>query len=337
MNIDKTNYLKGLAIIAVCINHFLNGYVDVSLAGYANGFISIFFMLSGYGIYLSLNKEEKLCGTINTAEFFKKRVARIFPLFWVWCALAGFSNGWLGFFALDFVNPISPWFVPAILQCYLLAPFLFLLTKKINSSLVFFVVTLSFVVLVNLLTSYADIAPVSSVAYRGVFFLHIFLFMLGYILAEIKFPKHLPALYSTVLFIAFVFLIQETTPQQFIIFPGKELVFPIILSLLLFCFCICLFNSSIRLPFKKAFNFAGVYSYSIYLFSGKSDGLLNKLGIIDSGSTEMAGIIFWALTLPIFILIFATFETIVNEFVFGNRSIYSAIKTFSKNLGINIK
>ena len=69
---EVTNYLKAIAIIAVCINHFINGYVTKSLMGYGNGFISIFFILSGYGIYQSLSKHPETIKSGYLLFFFKK-------------------------------------------------------------------------------------------------------------------------------------------------------------------------------------------------------------------------------------------------------------------------
>ena len=84
------------------------------------------------------------------------------------------------------------------------------------------------------------------------------------------------------------------------------------------------------LPFKRAINFAGMHTYSIYLFHGGAFKIFQKLGVIQLNSTELHGVLIWLLTLPVFFVIFAAFETVVNEFVFGSRSIVISSQTFFK-------
>lgn len=121
-----TSYLKGLTIIIVCLDHYFFLYAKTPIYGYGTAFISIFFILSGYGIYHSLSRYQASQKQGLIIHFYSKRLLRIYPLFWLWCLLNGFPNGFLGFFALDFIHTKSPWFIPAILQCYMIAPFVFL-------------------------------------------------------------------------------------------------------------------------------------------------------------------------------------------------------------------
>jgi hypothetical protein len=54
------NYLKGLVILAVIFAHysqyFLTAHYHIWFVGIAQSSLILFFILSGYGIYLSLNK-----------------------------------------------------------------------------------------------------------------------------------------------------------------------------------------------------------------------------------------------------------------------------------------
>jgi peptidoglycan/LPS O-acetylase OafA/YrhL len=60
---DATNSLKGFAILIVLANHFLNQYVDPNnFSGLANATLSIFFIVSGYGIAHSLEQRSKRTG-----------------------------------------------------------------------------------------------------------------------------------------------------------------------------------------------------------------------------------------------------------------------------------
>ena len=116
-----------MAITGVLINHFVNLFSDDFL-GYANGLISIFIILSGYGIFYSLNKKP----VRNWKKFFIKRLIRIYPLFFIamifYTVFVGTNFTVLQFF---FIN--SPyWFVDAIIYCYLLTPIFFYILEKMT-------------------------------------------------------------------------------------------------------------------------------------------------------------------------------------------------------------
>ena len=81
---ESTNTLKGIAITAVLINHYLNRNLSGDYFGFATQWLSLFFMLSGYGIYLSLEKFSIENGKLtikNILSFYFLRIVRIFPLF----------------------------------------------------------------------------------------------------------------------------------------------------------------------------------------------------------------------------------------------------------------
>ena len=122
-----TNFLKGIAISSVLINHYILKYTTINQIGYANGIIGIFFILSGFGLYLSLekrNKQDKLISNI-IGRFYLDRFTRIFPLFYIALILGMF------FFNISFkITPLSLlglewsgkyWFIVAIIHCYLLS------------------------------------------------------------------------------------------------------------------------------------------------------------------------------------------------------------------------
>ena len=333
---EVTNYLKAFAILAVCTNHFINGYIATSLSGYANGFISIFFVLSGYGIYHSLEKHSEKQLPEFLIFFLKKRLMRIYPIFWIWCILHGFPNGILGFFALDFIYPKSPWFIPAIMQCYLVSVPLFLFFERIKLKYNFITIFTVFVFL-NALLLYSNFSPIRAIGYRGLFFLHIFQFYLGYALAKTKNNSIYPKYYAIISLFLFFFFIQETTPQEFFEFSGKDFLFPILFSFSAVLLCHTFISINFTLPFKKTFNFIGIHTYSIYLFHSYSFIVLYKMGIIFKNNTQLSGVAIWILTLPLFILIFAAMETTINEFAFGKRSIKNAINSYLNYLPINTK
>jgi peptidoglycan/LPS O-acetylase OafA/YrhL len=129
--IPATNTLKGVAISVVLINHYMNGHYSVNLVGIANAFVSIFFMMSGYGLYHSLNAStnEVSLSRKTLASFYYGRALRIFPLFW----LALVSYKMLSLQAIVGLRaPGHLWFIPALLQCYVLAPFIAMVSTRIN-------------------------------------------------------------------------------------------------------------------------------------------------------------------------------------------------------------
>ena len=328
---EVTNYLKAFAILAVCANHFINGYITKSLTGYANGFISIFFVLSGYGIYHSLKKHTNKPLSELFIVFYKKRLLRIYPLFWVWCILHSFPDGILGFFALDFVHPKTPWFIPAIIQCYIFAPLLFALTNRIKLKYTIPAIFGLFTI-INILLFSKGFSPVRAIGFRDLFFLHILQFYFGYILAQIEKDISSPKYFIYGSFMLLLFFIQETTPQAFLSFSGKEYLFSLCLSLSVFVLCLSLLTSKFDLPIPKVMNFIGIHTFSIYLFHDLSFKVLSKVGIIHHNNTELTGVLIWVMILPLFILVFAALETTVNEFVFGQKNFRNAVDSYMKKL-----
>jgi peptidoglycan/LPS O-acetylase OafA/YrhL len=331
---EATNYLKAFAILAVCINHFINIYITGSFKGYANGFMSIFFLLSGYGIYHSLEKQMDKPLLDFFLFFFKKRLMRIYPLFWIWCILHGFPDGILGFFGLDFLHPKTPWFIPSIIQCYICAPFIFIFTSRMKMRYSLPAIFGVFAI-INILLFMGDFSPIRSIGFRNLFFLHIFQFYLGYILAKIEKDISCPKYLVYVSLLLLIFFVHETTSHAFLWFFGKKYLFPLLLSFSVFFLCLSLLSNKIILPFQKVMNFIGIHTFSIFLFHDYSFKVLSKLGIIHPDNTQLGGVLVWLMTLPLFILVFAALETTVDEFVFGQKSIKKAFNVYVKKLSLN--
>jgi peptidoglycan/LPS O-acetylase OafA/YrhL len=331
---EATNYLKAVAILAVCINHFINGYITGSFKGYANGFMAIFFLLSGYGIYHSLEKQIDKPLSDFFSFFFKNRLMRIYPLFWIWCILHGFPDGILGFLGFNFIHPKTPWFIPSIVQCYIFAPFLFILSSRMKMGYGLPAVFGVFA-MINILLIMGDFSPIRSIGFRNLFFLHIFQFYLGYILAKIEKDNSCPKYLVYLSLLLLMFFVHETTSHAFIWFFGKKYLFPLLLSFSTFMLCLSVLSSKIILPFHKVMNFIGVHTYSIFLFHDLSFNVLSKFGIIHPNGTQLIGALVWLMTLPLFFLIFAALETTVNEFVYGQKSIKKAFDVYMKKLPFN--
>jgi peptidoglycan/LPS O-acetylase OafA/YrhL len=329
-----TNYLKAFAILTVCANHFINVNISDSFKGYANGFMSIFFLLSGYGIYLSLEKQMDKPFPDFFAFFIKKRVMRIYPLFWIWCFLHGFPDGILGFLGLNFIQPKTPWFIPAIVQCYIFAPFLFIFTNRIKIKYSLPAICGVFAI-INILLFMGDLSPIRSIGFRNLFFLHIFQFYLGYILAKIEKDISCPKYVVYISLLLLIFFVHETTSHAFLWFFGKKYLFPLLLSFSAFILCLSALSSKIILPFQKTMNFIGIHTFSIFLFHDYSFKVLARFGMIHPNNTQLSGVLIWLMTLPLFFLVFAAVETTVNEFVFGQKSFKKAFDVYLKKLSFN--
>lgn len=328
-NFEVTDYLKGVAIFAVYSNHFINGYVTHNLKGYANGFISIFFLLSGYGIFNSLKRISERNPDGYLLQFFKKRLFRIYPLFWLWCFIHGFSNGLLGFFALDIIHPKSPWFIPAILQCYILAPFLYIALRNLRVKISLLIIFPSFITL-NFIIFEIVGHSFRSIGYRGLFFNHIFLFCLGFLLAKTDFPKKMPNFLIILSIVTFIIFVQETSGNFLIAFFGKNLIFRYLFPFSTFFVCYTVLSKKIYLPLQNFLQIIGKYSYSIYLFHGLGFDFLYKFGLLGNGNTSIQGIMAIIVFTPTFIFCYSFVEIIVNEIVIEKKGMDNILKKVKK-------
>lgn len=107
--------------------------------------VNLFVIVSGFGLAVSANSK-----TMNYVSFLKKRIFRIFPIYWfilgaiLICELVlGFSVNYFDYFLhflgintffSKYVLSISApfWFIGVIFQLYLLFPLIFRLSKKIH-------------------------------------------------------------------------------------------------------------------------------------------------------------------------------------------------------------
>jgi len=186
-----TNTLKGLAISAVLINHYLNLNIIGNYTGFANLAIAIFFILSGYGLWYSLQRRFGNSFSVRSVlRFYFDRAIRILPLLWLaWIIQTAVTGEELSPWILAGVHGHEHyWFIPSLIHCYLFAPVLFLgMRKRWWKSAAIFI---SLLLLINGLR-YSGILPqelIKSIQwingeYRDILFLHIFLFQVGMMLA----------------------------------------------------------------------------------------------------------------------------------------------------------
>ena len=120
--------LMGWAILWIMMLHFTFNQIKplgfIAQYGYAG--VDIFMMVSGFGLFLSLEKDD------NISKFYRKRLLRIFPTYYF---IGVFSCLFLNHTSLqDFIFRYSTigfwtgelyadWYIPSIIALYFLTPF----------------------------------------------------------------------------------------------------------------------------------------------------------------------------------------------------------------------
>lgn len=119
--------LMGFSIIWVMLFHYkIDGLLLEKIANYGYMGVDVFFFLSGFGLFYSMEKNS------DTIRFYIRRVRRIFPLYFILGAFScvlfdNFSDFLWKYSTLGYWTNgiIASWFIPAIVTCYFLYPFLF--------------------------------------------------------------------------------------------------------------------------------------------------------------------------------------------------------------------
>ncbi len=334
-----TGYLKGIAITGVVVGHTLNYYLPGSVRwteGLDNGLVAIFFVLSGYGIYHSL--ERRLGVEENRPRallhYYAGRAWRVYPLFWLALLVTPFFlqaySGWhnpglslglkfLGFggFLGAYTRPNEfTWFIYTLIPCYLAAPLLFVLLRKVG---------IIWYIAVNLALGAACLAasvwslrhlaalPDQSFVYRRFILANILLFSSGMMINPLlgtlnSFLKQTATRYMAV-FISTIFfvvcLIFTRIPN--VLFHNSETLLGPFFDISAFCLCLAFIVAQPVLPLRETVNFLGRHSYPIYLFHLSFWGLLATWGVVTPYSISLDGppgnLAVTLLLLPLFILI----------------------------------
>jgi peptidoglycan/LPS O-acetylase OafA/YrhL len=224
--------------------------------------------------------------------------------------------------AWDFIRPAVPWFIPAILQCYIVAPFFFLLLNRLGIKYFSIVLGIGFIVL-NLVLFSLGVPNVPSIAYHGyhgMFFDHLLLFGAGLIIAHLASAnlKTRSPFGVCVITLLFVFFLHATTPQANIHFSGSKTVLEVFFLLFSILCVYSILNSTIYLPGARLFQGLGVYSYSIFLFHRYYFRGLEKIGLLEKYNVSLTIILIGVMLLPVFLAAIAYGEEIVNGLVNRN-------------------
>lgn len=276
-----TNTLRGMAILAVSINHYLNLNISGDYVGFASLWIAIFFIVSGYGIHYSLtssfNDSPPPLSLIlkKTFLFYYNRAIRVLPLFFI--ALVGESllrsDGRTIFMIPGIHYGGHYWFVLSILQCYIFAPFIYFSIKKNR----FLTICFLFVIFSALTVLFKqNVFPPSIVNkldilhsdYRNIYFFNIFIFSLSMCLPSYFEKWTEVAIFEKkiILLIAICFVLlgmigaKHSYSLQYLDDIMQHSFYPIF-----FLFVLTIFVIVNRIS-VRIFSFLGGISYPIYLF-----------------------------------------------------------------------
>jgi len=310
-----TNALKGLAIITVLVAHYASRYdydfYSRWMTDYATEAIAIFFVLSGFGIFYSL--ERRFSSGESTGRillgFAYARFVRIYPLYWLSMATIPlfymplpeyydqmYHSGlysvliWLGF---PLIRNNELWFITAILQCYWLAPLLYYGLKRLGLAR-FAILTAvllagaTFISAIFYFQEYSLLhlpyieAPLV-LFYKNFLLGNVFLFALGMMMAPLAaagarfFRGYLPLALTTVAFVALLYLTRGASPawqnSGFFLTPFFYI------SIMLFCLAVVINEPPVPLGFLiRSF---GRHSYTVYLFNYQLLALIGTLGLVS--------------------------------------------------------
>ncbi len=304
---DATYYLRGFALGIVLVNHYINLYITDTLTFYANGAVGVFFLLSGYGIFHALSREFRDEGLQfgGLVRFYLGRALRIAPLYWIFLLVWSVTEGtvppiyvWLGI-PLGLAPGVG-WFVTLLIQCYLVAPFLYVLLQKIGVAK-YTAVAVGGLLLLWLVAMVQPVSiPYTSVySYRHLTLGHISLFSFGLAMPNLirGFPRRPPWVLLPVSLSLFLILLHFTRFQYFEL--SRYLAPLFVLSTLALCSLVILVKP--RLVFGKVLILVGTYSYSVYLFHVSFYQVLERIGGQEFG--PWIGIVFVFLALPPFLIL----------------------------------
>lgn len=314
-----TAYLKGVAILAVVVNHYAILYFYAPQT-YANSLMSFFFLFSGAGIYLSLERDRALPGGARRvlASYVYKRARRIYPLYWLaygififeLYAVYGFTESFapLNLIAAFAGFPVNPrgiyWFVTAILQCYIFAPLLMAVVRKQGATASLgtglMLLGASLLASVFLLQRVGNETLRDMLEYQGLFLGNVLLFFLG-MLIPLLVVQAGPRLGKTAIWAGAALvlgLMVYLTDAPDRLFAGSAAYLAPLLFLAAFLFCLSLAAASPRLPLDRLVMLAGDYTYPVYLLHLPFFILLAWAGVIRENSYASA--VYSALLFPLF-------------------------------------
>ncbi len=294
---SSTNTLRGIGIFAVLINHYANINLSGDYRGFANIITSLFFIMSGYGIYYSLmrNFKDNIFTYKNLIIFYYRRSLRLLPLFVLAMILESAIRSNFQTILMIPGRDYSGhyWFVSSIFQCYIISPLIYYLLSKNR------IVAVVLPIFIFSLLSYSfniGIVPHTIVNvldklhfdYRNIFFLHIIIFIISmslpYYIENWSQANSSDKNYIISALTIFLLIILVSSKYdnrfQYINTIALETIFPIVL---IFIVSIFIMKNYISFP---ALSFLGKISYPVYLFHGSVYYSIDKLFSYELNSVK---------------------------------------------------
>ncbi len=320
---DLTFYLKGLSIAMVILHHYILLFLPGHFHFFGNHFVALFFILSGYGIYYSLQndslKNVRLLPFLR--KFYWKRAIRIYPLYWLWFFLDQMYDknshisldSLFDIFLIRITEPSDHWFLHALVPCYLISPLLFFLMRK-HQKTYLPIITGIFIVLNPLLYS-IGVPRVRTWTYTNLYLAHVFLFSLGMYIPLFLRRKRLKQnhIFLPILFVLMIFSFFQTSPfAPFPIHGSYGYVLSVLFIVSTFSFTLYFVNSNITPPLFNLLKKVGIYTYSLYIFHGMYFTALYFLHIIKNDS--YTSLVLMIVLFPLFFMCCGFLEEL-----FGNK------------------
>lgn len=342
---NTTDYVRGAAILIIIFSHFTSidhgiFFVRHSTLGMLVSVVSVFFVLSGFGIYHSLVRDfsNKGISFQSVASYFFWRLIKLYPMYWFALAVYHWYNplnypihvSFNQTLSTVFLVPIAHnapnflWFMTAIVQCYLWAPLLYLVQRKLG--LKGFLFAISIVVVLILIVRRNDLYgyfnPSHQVFYFQNFLMaHVILFSSGMAIAQIvdAYPTKFKSVGLTVISLAGLAFFAKVT------LDGISSAYAIV-PFIFFNFAFCLYLISLRpqLPFRRIFVLLGQNTMPLYLFHIAFFSLLIYAGII--GARGIIGSVLTILLFPVFVIACILMQKMFNKGVLLTSMNLSAAK-----------
>lgn len=317
-----SDWIKGVCMLIVCWHHLICMHFPEKFSYLGHQFVVFFFILSGYGLYKSLDSKRGRIATVrDLLVYILKRAGRIYPLYWLWLLVCYDLSKLTGsdFFLLSLRNP-PVWFLNAIVYCYIFAPLLFYITKRTGYWSI--VIYSCGALLTSAVLDYMKVPSVLGIAYCKLYFSYIFAFGCGMALAKpagIAWSRLVYGLCvgaSTVLFVVSALQISmfhvgmiDLSRIRIYYYPVNPYVFPFFCSAIFLTFL--LMNRQLSLPFARFLVPFGKYSLAIYLFH-----TYYVKAIVDQLGLQQPEIYYFAIfivLLPVLLIGCAVIETLVDK------------------------
>lgn len=316
---EAVSWTRGVVILIVILDHYLMTRTSLPYRLGSNAFVSFFFLASGFGIWGSLNVVWRDDLLIRSALLFVwKRLKRIYPLYWLYvilhvrCNLQSISIS--DFMALKFTNPDFEWFVPSLVQCYLVAPLLFVAVRRLGEGK-FLLIIIGLCLLLNVVAESAGISPVRVWFFREVGMGHVFLFAIGLVLrSKLQSFRFLRVSVAFQVVMSGFFLCAVWIAYHD---SGLPLLSARMANVAVLLSSVAVFSSLLGrswLPdWHGVIKRCGLYSYSLYLFHGSYLTGLAMAGVISARADDLRGLFAIMLFFPPFALLSATLENVFSR------------------------